>query len=231
MNRDLSAWNDEMYIRHPTPYGRGLAGIIQNARVAAVIRLADIRAVDAVLEIGCESGHLIVQIPRCRRRVGVDISVRALDDARALAAERRQSDIVFQQADAQEPLPFEPGDFDVIVCSEVLEHVPHPRRVVDNIHALSTAATRVVVTVPIEGPKIAVKGLLTRLGVFRALFPNIEPGMSEWHLHRYSRKVLLEVIQGLFTLKAARNVWGCHWAALLAWMDPSQGTCKEGPAQ
>src|SRR4051812_32658614 len=83
--RALADWNDAMYAKHPTPYGGGIAGAISAARVRTVLRLAKIRPEDAVLELGCESGHLLLQVPACRLRVGADISQAALDDAAAAA--------------------------------------------------------------------------------------------------------------------------------------------------
>lgn len=70
------------------------------------------------------------------------------------------------------------GEFDVILCSERLEHVDHPEHVVEHIHALSTPQTRVVVSVPIEAPKVRVKGLLQRIGLLDRLFPHIEPARA-----------------------------------------------------
>ncbi len=47
---DVVAWNDAMYHKHRTPYGRGIAGAISAARVRKVIRLARSEPQDSVLE-------------------------------------------------------------------------------------------------------------------------------------------------------------------------------------
>ncbi len=215
MDEQMARWNDEMYLKHPTPY-HGLAGRIEYARVAAVVRLAGVGPGDAVLDLGCGAGHVLVALPRCRRKVGLDISERSLADARIRAAEHGEGDIEFGHFDGNDPLPYRPGEFDVIVCAEVLEHVPEPRRLVEGIHALATPATRVVVTVPIERPKLLIKRALRAIGLMGLLFPGIEAGFSEGHLHCFSKRMLRDVARGLFAIRRLRNVWGCHYVALMS---------------
>ncbi len=213
LDNELVKWNDQMYRAHPTPYAKGVAGIIQKARVKSVLRYARIRPVDAVLELGCESGHLLVESPPARRLVGADISALALADAQALfrACERSGE---FFQVDALQPLPFKQGEFNVIICSEMLEHVRDPRKAMENIHAICSRDTRVVLTVPIEAPKIKIKKILGRIGLLRVFFPGIEAGQSEWHLQAFSRSMLLEMAKDLFSLQAGHLVWGAHYVAI-----------------
>ena len=216
MRPDLAAWNDAMYQKHPTPYGSGVAGAISAARVRTVLRLAQVRPVDAVLEIGCESGHLLLQVPPCRLRVGADISQAALSDARAHAERGGAERIEFVHLNAAEPLPFTPGHFDVIIISEMLEHVEQPRTVLEHVRAIATAETRVVITVPNEHPKLVIKNVLRRLRLFELLFPGIEEGQSEWHLQQFSKSLIRVTVKDLFTVRSLKSVWGCHYAALLA---------------
>ena len=215
MDEHLVRWNDEMFAAYPTPYNNGIAGWIQKARVATVIRLADIRPEDSVLELGCESGGLILNLPDCRRRIGVDISGQALKQAEKIATQRALKNIQFKQLDAQKPIPFETGSFDVIIASELLEHVHQPRKVIENIYALSNTDTRVVVTVPMEKTKLVVKKILKKLGIMGLLFPGIEPEASQWHLQHFSKKMLLQMVDELFRIVKAKNVWSCHYAVLM----------------
>ena len=104
-----------MYLSHPTPYARGLAGRIERERVRTVLRLAGVRPGDAVLEVGCESGTLLAAVPPCRRLVGIDISARALADAR-VRFERASRSVELYQVDAERGLPFARGEFDVVIC-------------------------------------------------------------------------------------------------------------------
>ena len=205
---DLAEWNDRMFEKHPTPY-HGLAGWVERARLAAIARAAAIGPDDRVLEVGCEAGTLLLSLPQPARLVGFDISAKALAQARERAtSEGRRAE--FFQGDASEPLPFSPGDFSVIVCSEMLEHVDDPRRVLERIHAIAEPETRIVFTVPYEKPKLAIKKLLTSLGLTKWLLPGIEDGMSEWHLHEFSREKLVTEMQGLFGVERMRVLLGLH---------------------
>jgi SAM-dependent methyltransferase len=214
-HKKLVEWNDRMYCAHPTPYTKGVAGIIQKARVKAVMRYARIRPTDAVLELGCESGHLLVESPQARRLVGADISMLALADAQALFRARGRTGEFFQ-VDALQPLPFKRGEFNVIICSEMLEHVSDPHQAMENLRAICLPDTRVVLTVPIEAPKIKIKKILNRVGLLRVFFPGIEVEQSEWHLQAFSRHMLLEMAKDLFTLQAGRLVWGAHYVAVFS---------------
>ena len=216
VHSELAAWNDAMYVRHPTPYGSGIAGAISAARVRTVLRLAKVTPDDRVLELGCESGHLLLQVPPCTRRVGADISEAALRDARAMAAEAGATGIEFMQVDALKPLPFAAGEFDVIIISEMLEHVASPRTVLEQVHAICTPSTRLVITVPNERPKLIIKDILRAMRLFDLLFPGIEEGQSEWHLQQFSRKLIRQTVQGLYDVRKLVSVWGCHYGALLS---------------
>ncbi len=214
IDHELADWNDRMYAAHPTPYERGIAGAIEATRVRAVLALAQVRPTDAVLEVGCESGRLLSRVPRARRIAGADISRRALEDAARRFAEQRRPVELFQ-VDALRGLPFERGEFDVILCSEMLEHVEEPGVVLDHLRSLATPATRIVVSVPIEAPKVRLKAMLSRLGLLERLFPNIEPGQSEWHVHAFSSAMLRDLTRERFETIARKRVLFAHEVALL----------------
>jgi len=214
IDKDLAAWNDRMYVAHPTPYSNGLAGLIQRHRVKAIYRAAAVKSGERLLELGCESGKLLLECPEGVHITGADISTRALADAQALFKSiNRKAE--WLHLDVLQPLPFSAGSFDVIICSEMLEHVSHPEQALDHIAAICTSSTRVVVTVPIEPPKVLIKSVLSKVGLLRILFPRIEKGQSEWHLQSFSKSMLLRLVQKKFSILTFRNIWGCHLLALL----------------
>jgi SAM-dependent methyltransferase len=221
INDALVQWNNTMYARHPTPYGKGIAGAIQEARVRAVLSLARLTSGDSVLEIGCEGGGLLARLPPCVKIAACDVSLGALGHAR----ERLHSlgrNVDLYHADAETSLPFAAGEFSAIICSEVLEHVASPRKVVRNIHSISTQETKVVFTVPIEWLKTRMKGILKKLHLLDRLFPSIEEGRSEWHLHAFSDRMVRCLLKGLFVVERTAWPWCCHAVYLCRWIQPSE---------
>ncbi len=215
---EIAEWNDRMFEEHPTPYF-GLAGIVERARISAIRRLADITPADAVLEIGCEAGNLLLALPEAGRTVGFDISRKALEAA-GKAFDEAGREATFVWGNGEEPLPFKPGEFSVIICSEMLEHVEEPRAVLEQIYKIATPATRIVLTVPYERPKLVIKKMLTATGLFRLLLPGIEEGLSEWHLQEFSKERLLEEMEGLFKPLSAKTLLGLHVIAQVEKIKP-----------
>jgi 2-polyprenyl-3-methyl-5-hydroxy-6-metoxy-1,4-benzoquinol methylase len=212
VDSDLAGWNDRMYRAHGTPYDRGLTAYIQQARVDSVLRLARISESDRVLELGCEAGQLMSRVPRCGRLVGADISGSALADAAERLSKRKPA-AELVQVDAQRALPFTRGEFDVVICSEMLEHVAYPEAVIEQLHAIVDKKTRVVLSIPLEKPKIVLKRIFAAVGLLGLLFPGVEPTRSEWHLQSFSRRMLLDVTRDFLALDKGAIVWGCHYVA------------------
>jgi 2-polyprenyl-3-methyl-5-hydroxy-6-metoxy-1,4-benzoquinol methylase len=218
MNVSSPQWNDEMYRRHSTPY-TGLAGFVEALRVRAVLKVAAVGPQDRLLEVGCEAGHLLKSSPRCEKTVGFDISQAALADARAMFASSGRS-ATFIQGDASQPLPFERGDFSVIICSEMLEHVPDPRTCLDNIAAIADPECRIVLTVPNELPKLRIKALLVKTGMMRKIMPGIEEAQSEWHLQCFDAAKLRDICRDLVQVESLRSICGLHWLAVCRALHP-----------
>jgi ubiquinone/menaquinone biosynthesis C-methylase UbiE len=93
---------------------------------------------DAVLEIGCGTGRLLSKIV-AKTRVGCDLSGNLLHQL-------KRSGFSLIQADA-ENLPFRDSMFDVAYCVNLLEHVPHPERVVmEGLRVLKKGGRLVLIT-------------------------------------------------------------------------------------
>lgn len=98
-----------------------------------------------VVDLGCGSGHLLRALADRRpaaRYVGLDFSANAIRRARGLLPEAR-----WLVGDAYAP-PLEEKTFDLVLCTEVLEHLDRPKEVLDAIVRLSTRDGHVVITVP-----------------------------------------------------------------------------------
>lgn len=83
----------------------------------------------SLLDVGCRDRELQSHLPRNLSYVGLDLFPPA--------------DVI---ASADEPLPFEDAEFDVVVLADVLEHLNDPQSALDE--AIRVASKRVVVLLP-----------------------------------------------------------------------------------
>lgn len=83
-----------------------------------------------VLDVGCGGGILSEALARRGARVmGIDMGEAPLQVAREHAA-KNGLDIHYQQIPVEQLAVEKPGQFDVVTCMEMLEHVPDPASVV-----------------------------------------------------------------------------------------------------
>lgn len=83
-----------------------------------------------VLDVGCGGGILTEALAAAGAEVtGIDAAEGALRVAR-LHREESGVEVTYEQATAERFADLHPGEFDVVTCLEMLEHVPSPRSVV-----------------------------------------------------------------------------------------------------
>lgn len=204
-------WNDQMYALHPTPYHNRMAGMIEKARVFIIKHLANIQSSDTVLEIGCEGGNLLSRLPRSRVMVGLDISAAALKDA----AKRLGRGVKLIKADAQKKIPLPKESFDVVICSQTLEHVKYPKKIMDNIYHLAKKNARVIISVPNEVFLGQLKKVLMSIWPISKLLAGIEDEQSEWHLQTFTDQMVKKLVQPDFQIKSAKKVCNIYLVYLL----------------
>ncbi|WP_439607858.1 bifunctional 2-polyprenyl-6-hydroxyphenol methylase/3-demethylubiquinol 3-O-methyltransferase UbiG [Hydrogenophaga sp.] len=84
-----------------------------------------------VLDIGCGGGILSDSMARKGAQVtGIDLSVKALRVAQLHALEAGTVNVRYEEISAEAMALERPGEFDVVTCMEMLEHVPDPASVV-----------------------------------------------------------------------------------------------------
>jgi 2-polyprenyl-3-methyl-5-hydroxy-6-metoxy-1,4-benzoquinol methylase len=197
---DFAAWNEEMVRRYDIDryYERShpLVRWLEGRRITVLRSLAAPAAGDSVLEVGCGGGHVLERFAGCTR-VGVDLSAAMLERAR-----RRLGDEVRFFRAAAEDLPFAAASFDVVVCTEVLEHTRDPRRVVAELMRVAAPDGRVVVSIPNEANIDRAKRLIRATPIVRRLLRTLAAEGNEWHLHHFDRDQLFEVTRG--TARIAR---------------------------
>ncbi|MCW5653652.1 bifunctional 2-polyprenyl-6-hydroxyphenol methylase/3-demethylubiquinol 3-O-methyltransferase UbiG [Hydrogenophaga sp.] len=90
-----------------------------------------------VLDVGCGGGILSDAMARKGANVlGIDLSVKALKVAQLHALEAGTTQVRYEEISAEALAAERPGEFDVVTCMEMLEHVPDPASVVRACHGL-----------------------------------------------------------------------------------------------
>jgi 2-polyprenyl-6-hydroxyphenyl methylase/3-demethylubiquinone-9 3-methyltransferase len=108
----------------------------------------------AVLDIGCGGGILSEAMARRGARVlGIDLSAKPLKVARLHALESGVAGIEYREIAAEGLARECPGDFDVVTCMEMLEHVPDPASVVGAAATLVRPGGRVFFSTLNRGAK------------------------------------------------------------------------------
>ena len=95
-----------------------------------------------ILDIGSSNALFLNEI-ETDFRVAFDIAIHFLENI------SRSSEIIPICGDA-EFLPFKPGFFDVIILSDILEHVLNPKNVIGALEKICNPKTRLIVHVPWE---------------------------------------------------------------------------------
>lgn len=136
----------------------GRAGRIRQA----ILTRAALAPGERVLDVGCGTGTLAIEI---RKRVGSEGVVHGIDaspEMVTLAKEKartRQLQIDFQVAAAQQ-LPFEDGAFDAVLCTMLMHHLPRDQRadaIAEMFRVLAPGGRVLIVDLSREG------GLLARM--------------------------------------------------------------------
>jgi SAM-dependent methyltransferase len=136
--------------------------------------LAALEPAGHALDLGCGDGALSTAI-RAERLTLADVSPVALARARG-----RLSGVEAVELEPDEPLPFTDGAFDLVVCTETLEHVRDLQLFMSQVRRVLEPGGRVAITTPAHRRLIAapdpfsphlrfftkgtLRGLLDRMG-------------------------------------------------------------------
>jgi len=200
---DLTAWNDAMVARYDIDAyyadAHPLVRWVEARRLRALDALAAAAPGERLLEVGCGGGHVLMRYPD-QERWGIDLSSVMLE-----RSARRVPGARLARASADR-LPFASGSFDVVLCTEVLEHVPDPGAVVAELMRVAAPGARVVVSIPNEGLIDRTKRVLSRLWLLRGPLRRLAGEGNEWHLHAFDLRLLRQVCAGHARVARVRSV-------------------------
>jgi SAM-dependent methyltransferase len=107
----------------------------------ALVDRAGLPASPRVLDAGCGTGRNLVEFARLGPAEGVDLSRQAVE-----FCQRRGLDGV--RLAAIEDLPFEDGRFDLLLATDVIEHLPDDGPALAELRRVAAPDARLIVTVP-----------------------------------------------------------------------------------
>ncbi|MCA9668713.1 MAG: class I SAM-dependent methyltransferase [Myxococcales bacterium] len=137
-----------------------------------------------VLEVGCGEGELAAHLraQRAAEFYGVDISPKVIDIAREVVPEMH---LAVQSAT---DVGFPDRRFDLVMCCEVLEHLPDPRPALRELSRLSRR--HVIVSVPRE-PIWRVLNMAR--GSYLSDFGNTPGHLQHWSTRAFTRFIASEL--------------------------------------
>lgn len=196
----FAAWNESMAARfNPDDFHRkssGLTRLVNGRRVRAVLRLLAAQTDSRTLEVGCGAGNILAQVPSVQR-VGIDLSDHLLAIARRNCGPR----VELCKGNAEE-LPFADASFDRVFCTEVIEHVQHPERVLRELARVLRTGGRAVVSLPNDALIDRAKAILKGCGLYSLLGHKARgayqpPEDNCWHINHLTLGVLRQMAAGL----------------------------------
>lgn len=113
--------------------------------------VASLKAI--VADLGCGSGAMLCEVLRVRPSwtgYGLDISEAAINYARRLAAHKGVAARAQFQTGCLMNLPFAISSLDVVIASEVVEHLPSLERVFEELSRVLAPGGLLLATVPAE---------------------------------------------------------------------------------
>ena len=113
----------------------------RRAVIWALLSRAGLTTQPRILDAGCGTGRNLVEFKRLGSTAGVDPSESAVDFCHA-----RGLDGVVQAG--IEELPFEDGSFDLVLATDVLEHIDRDDLAAAELRRVTSPAGRLLVTVP-----------------------------------------------------------------------------------
>lgn len=201
--KDLAKWNDEMVSKYHSEgtlfeSKNPITRYIELWRLKTIKKLSNYKKNDVVLDLGCGEGFYLRMIDKPKEIWGIDISKVALKKAREISVGRKNLKIRFGNAENLNGIPDK--YFDKITTSEMLEHVPYPKKALSETHRILKDDGVLVVSVPNEKIIQKIVHFVKLLNLDRFMKAARKQETYEWHLHESDLDWIKLQIDGLFVI-------------------------------
>jgi len=180
----------------------------QDSRQKAISALTVGRSYPVCLDAGCGNGRdLSIHSQRAEQLIGADISRKMLEQARPKTSKfRHRLDLIVCDLTY---LPFRSDVVDLIVCSEVLEHVPNWRKAITEFRKALKPGGSIVISTP---NKLSIYGLTRYSG--RLFFGSKHP-YDRWKSYFELRRVLVSS-----NFRLGSSIGACYLPGDLSYYNP-----------
>lgn len=196
----IDKYDLEHYHAHPNP----LVRFIESRRVGKILKELSRHEDAETLEIGCGAGDILLAVPNGRLHA-FDLSAKMAELTARRIHERFPERLgTVTQGDAEDwPKEIKAKRYTNIFCSEVIEHIPSPRKLMEEMYAVVDDSTEaVVVSTPNEPLINSIKRVIFAVPFVRKLFPHIADDMTEeWHLSSFDIPLMRKSCEGLFKIR------------------------------
>jgi ubiquinone/menaquinone biosynthesis C-methylase UbiE len=172
--REWSEWVKDYYrdVEHydwvdVADHFKGLESFFHRNRRRAVRKLVRRYGREPMLDAGCGTGLNLAGLPP--GSTGIDLNPRNIALVRARLPQQ-----VAVLGDVEE-MPFADASFSTVVCTEVLEHVPHPDQALREIRRVLRAGGALIGSVP-------ARSMIWRLRFLSSTCPGDEPFHNEYRV-------------------------------------------------
>lgn len=193
-----------------------------NGQTGELTRGLKIRATDTIVDVGCGDGSIIAF---CAKQ-GAEVIFIDRDEARLATTEtlvRNSPAHAFRGIVSDcDPIPLPEATGDLVICTEVLEHVDDPRKFIRELARIARPGARLFVSVPDRrGEKLV--GATAPAGYFES--PN--------HIRVFASGELEGLLVEAGLVIESQQLMGCFWSMYLAlsWLtcDPESSLPLDNP--
>lgn len=156
-----------------------------------------------ILEVGCGAGHVLKEIQnevKTNNLIGLD----PLEDWLSIARKKVGSEVNLIKGFAED-LPFKDNSMDIVVCTEVIEHIIDPTVVLKELKRVVKSDGPIIVSIPNEKLINTLKEIIDFFKLYKIFFSNIVKH-NDWHIHHFDLALFREKLPDNLKINSINQV-------------------------